>query len=486
MSDKISAPNVYLYAFQLHNDSKGSNNPLWKHCDNILANFTGKTVTPHLVFPQKSHSNRNDLLSNVVLGFTSNPPIEGFVQPLEIQDSYAFCLNIGCPEDGTADNEDVDLIKDFNPNQALLINGDDNFLGQTLLITAGLPENSSDDLKLLKSLADKCRNALFQGDSLPPFYRSGKLFGSPIFEYGSITDIANYRHLLVWLLADKQADKDFNTCQEEILDLFFHRNKIIKAFQDSRKVYHELDREYAEIEDDIEYLQQQLTEGFSSLAPEKLQSFKEQLKVLLRKGLSYTRLLRKLEDYDNCIAINLNNYTDFLQTICDILGTDKEEPSILNGVSKKIDKEELSILNNFSIKTAPYFRSQIAGDLGYFRHGTHLIEQAIASIRGIVEIEQAKNDRTNQIALRNSEEKEKDRDDRLESTVQAIGVGLAAGGIAASSGTDKLFDTIQHHHIPVVMHLHPFAFSFLLSCAIALFAAGITWWRTKPNKNNQN
>jgi hypothetical protein len=469
MTDRISAPNVYLYAFQLHDDSEGSNNPLWKHCDNILANFTNKKLTPRLVFPQNYHSYRDDLLQNVALQFNSNPPLEGFAQPLRIQDSYALCLNIGCPEDGRADadNVTVDLIETFNPNRTLLIDGGDNFLGQTLLITAWLPENSTDDLKLLKNLADECRNALFLNDSPPPFYRSGKLFGSAIFEYGSITDIANYRHLLVWLLCDKQTDVDFNTCQEEILDLFFYRNKIIKAFQDSRQIYRELDREYAEIEEDLKYLQQQLTEGGISLQPEKLQSFKEQLKVLLRKALLYTRLLRKLEDYDNTIAINLNNYTNILQKICDILG---------------IDKEELLILKNFSRKGAPYMRSQIAGDLGYFRHGTSLIDQAIASIRGIVEIEQAKSDRTNQIALRDSEKAEKDRDDRLQSTVQSIGVGLAAGGIAASSGTDKVFQTVQNYKIPVLMQLHPFAFSFLFSCAIALFLAGITWWRTKPKK----
>ncbi|WP_377480989.1 MAG: hypothetical protein P2A85_13760 [Microcoleus anatoxicus] len=128
-------------------------------------------------------------------------------------------------------------------------------------------------------------------------------------------------------------------------------------------------------------------------------------------------------------------------------------------------------------------RSQIAGDLGYFHHGTNLIDQAIASIRGIVEIEQARSDRTNQIALRNSEDKEKDRDDRLQSTVQAIGVGLAAGGIAASSGTDKVFETVQNYKIPILMQLHPFLFSFALSFAIALFAASITWWRTKPKNN---
>ncbi|MCC3411936.1 MULTISPECIES: hypothetical protein [unclassified Microcoleus] len=466
MSDKISAPNVYLYAFQLHDDSQGRHNPLWKHCDNILANFTDKKLTPNLVFPPNSHSYREDLLPNVALKFNSNQPIEGFAQPLQIQDSYALCLNIGCPEDGTANNLGVDFIQKFNPNRVLLINGDDNFLGQTLLITTGLPENSSDNLDSLKPLADECRNALFQGDSPPVFYRSGKLFGSPIFEYGSIADIANYRHLLVWLLADKQTDKDFNTCQEEIFDLLFYRNKIIKVFQDSRLIYRELDREYRIIEKNVEILQAQFSRG-TVLTAAQLQEFQEQLKQLFSKAVTYTCLLRKLEDYDNTIVLNLNNYIDILQTICDIIG---------------IDKEELSILNHFSRKSALYMRSQIAGDLGYFRHGTNLIDQAIASIRGIVEIEQARSDRTNQLALRNSEDKEKDRDDRLESTVQAIGVGLAAGGIAASSGTDKLFETVQNHHIPVVMHLHPFAFSFLLSCAIALFAAGITWWRTKPKK----
>ena len=467
MSDKISAPNVYLYAFQLQNDSKGSNNPLWKHCDNILANFTNETVTPNLVFPQNSHSYREDLLPTVTLPFNSNPLVEGFAQPLQIQDSYALCLNIGCPEDGTADNLDVDFIQEFNPNRALLINGDDNFLGQTLLITAWLPENSPDNLDSLKPLADKCRDALFQGDSPPVFYRSSKLFGSPIFEYGTISDIANYRHLLVWLLADKQTDEDFNTCQAEILDLLCHRHKVIKAFQDSRLIHEELDREYRIIEKNMEILQQQFSRG-TVLTAAQLQEFQEQLKQLFSKAVTYTRLLRKLEDYDNTIALNLNNYTDILSKICDILGT---------------DKEELSILNNFSRKTAPYVRSQIAGDLGYFRHGTNLIEQAIASIRGIVEIEQARSDRTNQLALRKSEDKEKYRDDRLQSTVQAIGVGLAAGGIAASSGTDKVFQTVQNHQIPVLMQWHPFAFSFLLSCAIALFAAGITWWRTKPKNS---
>ena len=454
MTDKISSPNVYLFAFQIHQDTK-ENNSLWHNCDNILAKFTDQNITPHLKFPPNSPY-RVDLLPNVALKFNSNTNslIEGIVQPIQIQDSYALFLNIGCPENEATKNRDVSFIEKFNPENVLLIDGDDYFVGQTLLVTGLLTDDTPRDDTTLKTLADNCRDALFHGNSSPIFYCSGKLFGSQIFEYDLINDIANYRHLLVWLFEDKQADKSFNACQQEILDLLFYRNKIIKSFQDSRKIYDELDSNYSIIEKNMELLQKQFSQGTVLTLPQ-LQEFQEQLKELLTKAVTYTSLLRKLEDYGNTIKINLYNYSNILQGIRVKLGN---------------DKEELSILNHFSRKTAPYIRSQIAGDLGYFRHGTGLIEQAIASIRGIVEIEQAR-----------SELAEKNRGDRLESTIQAIGVGLAAGGIAASSGTDKLFETLQQNHVPAPLILwHPFVFSFVLSCAIALGSAAIVRCRTRP------
>ena len=470
MNARISVPNVYLYAFQLYNNSQGRDNPLWQQCDKIMAKFTYtyERLTPHLVFHTNSNRYSEDLLLNTPLPFsTRNPLIEGFVQPRRIQDSYGVCLNIGCREDGTADNIDVSFIEKFNPNQTLLISGDDHFLGQTLIITASLTEETlPDNLDSLKPLADKCRDSLFSGDSPPTFYRSGKLFGSPIFEYGSVSDIANYRHLLIWLLCDEKTDADFNTCQEEIFNLLFHRNKVLKAFQDSRQIYHELDSEFRTIEKNMENLQQQFAQG-TVLTASQLLELQEQLKQLFSKAVTYTRLLRKLEEFDNTIAINLYNYSENLQKIC---------------VKIESDEEELSILNRFSIKSAPYIRSQIAADLGYFRHGTSLIEQAIASIRGIVEIEQARIDRENQIELRESEHAEKKRSDRLERKIGAIGIGLAAGGIAASSGTDKLFETVKGHQIPVLIELHPFAFSFFLSCAIGIIAGAIVWCGTLAKK----
>ena len=211
MIDRICAPNVYLYAFQLYNNSPGRDNPLWQQCDKIMAKvtYTYERLTPHLVFPANSHRYFEDLLSTSLHFSTRNPLIEGFVQAVRIDDSYGLFLNIGCREDGTADNIKVSFIKKFYPNQPLLIGGDDHFLGQTLIITAWLTQTPPDNLDSLKPLADKCRDNLFSGDSPPTFYRSGKLFGSPIFEYGSVSDIANYRHLLVWLLCDEKNRRRF-------------------------------------------------------------------------------------------------------------------------------------------------------------------------------------------------------------------------------------------------------------------------------------
>ncbi|HLO50618.1 MAG TPA: hypothetical protein VK211_19530, partial [Kamptonema sp.] len=67
--------------------------------------------------------------------------------------------------------------------------------------------------------------------------------------------------------------------------------------------------------------------------------------------------------------------------------------------------------------------------------------------------------------LRDNEKAEKQRGEKLEKNIQAIGVGLAAGGIAASSGPDKLLTTP-----------HPFIFSFILSILIAYLAWKITKW----------
>jgi hypothetical protein len=473
--EKVLNPNVYAFAFHLIGDASGKDNPLWNWGDDFLESFTSEKLKSHLRFSEQSSNFRVDLLPDISLNF--NPKvsynetkldISGFAMPIQIGDSYALWLNVGFP-DSFVEEVAPQWLSTFNPENLLGIVTGEEFLGETILITAKLPpQPQPPSLDNLQSLADKCCNALLPEKYRPPFNRAGELFGSPIFEYGLIQQTTNYRHLLVWFPNSEASEDKLGTCQQEIVDLFCYRHKIIKAFHNSRQIHRILFDFYRQVENNVNWLQQRIDELDSDLTTENLQEFKEDLKKLLKTALTYTQWLTKLEDYDNTIAINLNNYDEkFAQIYAKV----------------ESDKEELSILNHFSIKIVPYMRSQIAGDLGYFRHGTNLIDQAIASIRGIVEIEQARSDRTNQIALRKSEEKEKYRDDRLQSTVQSIGVGLAAGGIAASSGTDKVFQTVQNHQIPILMQLHPFLFSFALSFAIALFLASITWWRTQPKNS---
>ena len=63
----------------------------------------------------------------------------------------------------------------------------------------------------------------------------------------------------------------------------------------------------------------------------------------------------------------------------------------------------------------PAVSKQIQADLGYFKHGSGLLEQATEAIRAIVAIEEAY------------------RDAKLEVTIQAVGFGLGAAGVVASS-----------------------------------------------------
>ncbi|MEG4290350.1 hypothetical protein Q5692_17320 [Microcoleus sp. C2C3] len=460
--EKVLNPNVYAFAFHLIGDASGRDNPLWNWGDDFLESFTSQKLKPLLKFPEEPSNFSVDLLPDISLDFNSKVSynetqldVSGFAVPINIGDTYALWLNVGFP-DSFVEEVSPQWLSTFNPENLLGIVTGEEFLGETILITAKLPPQPQlPSLESFQSLADKCCNALLPEKYRPPFNRAGELFGSPIFEYGLIKQTANYRHLLVWFPNSEASEDKLGTYQREIVDLFYYRTKIIKAFHNSRQIHRILFDFYRQVVDNVNWLQQRIDELDSDLTTDNLQEFKDELKKLLKTALTYTQGLTELEDYGNTIAINLNNYNEKLDQI-----------------SAKVenDEEELSILNHFSRKTAPYMRSQIAGDLGYFRHGTGLIEQAIASIRGIVEIEQAR-----------SELAQKNRGDRLESTIQAIGVGLAAGGITASSGTDKLFETLRQNHVPAPLILwHPFVFSFVLSGAIALGSAAIVWWRTRP------
>jgi hypothetical protein len=466
--ESIDAPNVYLFASFLkknreHADKIKGNHPLWQWCDRFLKSFDDKQLTPQLQFPEDPTDEiRIDLLPNDTnsLDFRdrNNPDLEGAIQPLQLHDSYVIYLNVGYP-----DNEEsassrfqvpISSLGSFNPNKELLIAPDTPlFLGSTLLVTAWLTtRNKQLNFDYLHNLSDACYTELI-GQTPPPVPRRGELFGSTIYEYELPKNGDRCDRVLVWLFRDENADQKFSDCYQQFTELFFYRHKVVRAFQDSRKVYQNLDRDYTEVEPKLDSLHGKLETAQKRIDYRQLEQFQSQLKVLATDALSYTRSLRKLEDYQTTIEINLYNYNEKLAQICGKL---------------EVDKEELSTLSQFSEATAPHFLRKISADLRYYKHGTDLIEGAIASIRGIVEIDQAKRDRA------------------IENTIQNLGAGLGAGGIAASALSGHISTGMTLKLTGNWQDIHPGVLTLLVSGGIGIFFFAIAaclngsiakWWQ---------
>jgi hypothetical protein len=292
------------------------------------------------------------------------------------------------------------------------------FLGQTQLITAWLVEEQRQpelqDRKVLRNLADDyLKDAISDDKNLPQFHHEGQLFGSPIFEYGSLAGLDNYHHAIVWLFRYTATEKKLTICYQFLSDIFIYRDKAIKAFQESRKLCPQIGEKHQMIENEVDRLHN-LALG-ETLSEQDLAEFKTLLKILPKIALEYNYLLRLLQNCGNTIALNTHNYSEKLQQISHIL-----------------NHEDLSFLEVFKDKNSSHFQKQIEIDLMYFGNGIDLVDKAIAAIRGIVEIEQAERDRQLQETIHKG-------DREMELLIAAVGVGLAVSQV-----TSQLIPVITH------------------------------------------
>lgn len=476
---KVNAPNLHLFAFQLRqavNLTPEAFAPeqdfLWNNGDAIVKAITGKDlqISQQIDAKKLTDSFRVDLLLNekiiddnptiqvqhkLALDNRANLPIEGFAHPLSFPDSLVLSLTVGGAEkkeDGTpTEDVDIEVFRRLNPNNCFTLPSNPTFIGQTLLISAKI--SNTEAQTNFREIADECLKKVFPNNyQLPPYKRQGKLFDSPIFEYGLFDQLENYQHVIVWLFSDEEAIKKFNDCYSQLIDLFFFRTKVVKTFQDSRIIYQELRKACREIEEEVDNLPQPEYSGTET----NLTDLKAKLKKLPHLNLKYTRLIRNLEEYQNTIAINADNYALRIQQICDETKT-----------------QEVKFLAEFSQKSCPFFQQQITADLSYFRHASGLLNRAIDSIRGIVEIEQAERDRQ-------KEATDKIRDAKLQNTIQAVGVGLGVGtGVAGIFAQTFPLIIEKEWALPSeeqpLLSPHPFLISFPMSLLLGAFLGWQAW-----------
>ncbi|MEG4277820.1 hypothetical protein QUA62_10125 [Microcoleus sp. MON1_C1] len=494
-SSKIYAPNVYLFAFHLCKALESeSNSPvefasLWQKCDEILQTklaVTTKFNDSYLHKKEEPVGWRVNLINKQVVGnrnslafakeiSVENQPItlKGFALPLRMDDSYALGLKIFVPEKLNGIKTpavDVSIFKEFNPDNCLLPDFVQSYFGQTLLLTAWLSVEQNQaaraDSQFLQALGKQCLEKLISGQNLPDFYRQGELFASPILEYRNPSQPDSYCHIIIWFFNSSATDEIWDeTRYSDFMDLFLYRNKIFRAYHDSRKLYQVTREEYRQIELAIDktfkYLQrdqaQQRQSKGAGLKEEELEHLKRQMIEMPPRAVKYSRMLIDLEFRQNTIAIHAQNYQDKLNKI-----------SLDIKAAKKYDDSDadLSFLAAFSKETCPQFQRQIQADLGYFKHGSGLLDQATEAIRAIVAIEEAY------------------RDAKLEVTLQAVGFGLGVAGVVAGSSpyliTQDPPNQIVALPLPFLkVGINSFAFVLLISIGAGFGVSLLVMWSAK-------
>ena len=462
---KISAPNVHLFAYQLRKESgdqKDNLKELFEKGENILKEF-GITQTIDI---QDQPGYRVELSAQQIeddasINFEkwSKSPIAGIAYPVRIHDTFALALNVRRPEKNEqgikTSDVDIDFFKRLHPSDCWMPSQVNASLGQTLLLTLWYtPEktwqfwNSREDQKKLKSLADKCLRAFIPENlDTPPFYRSGELFGSPIFEYGIADHLENYCHVLVWIFVTPETDRKLQEEYPNLVDVFCYFHKITQAYKLSRSVYKVLSHSYKEVKAEIAIVES-LPDN-KTLDASNLEDLKKALNRIPSLNLSYVELIRDLDNYRLPLKINLQNY--------------KRELKLLQ---KKYPQEDLSFLEIFADEKAHIFEEQIQADLDYFANGSDLLEKALNAIRGRVEIEQAERDRS------------------LEKTIQILGAGLGAGGIVSSAITNDIDKPLVIKIPQKGDRLHPGVTSLLFSLLAVIIVGGLVGWKNGKWKIN--
>lgn len=500
VTPNIYAPNLHLFAFHLWRGLTGepeslAPNPkqLWERGDEIL-NSLGFTERLQIhgypddsrepPGPQINLCPHNSLKLRGTLP-NSDLTITGKIYSHRLYDSYSLTVNLRRPEQENGEKT-ADVPISFWRNlstEKLLFLPDflQSSLGQTLLLTAFLPQ--SEQKKNADELQDLARHCLAQvmpsqKIKRPPLHKLGELFGSPCFEFGGQVLDAGLEgeadvqpHIVILLFREDLPSAKFVDAYRDFINLFYYRNKVLSAYRETRTLYRKTYKLYADLEQnvklfkqDIDISRQEETGRRSGLTQAQLEDLKGVLKELAALDLDYGRLLRNYKHSRNTISINTKNYQ---VTLAAILNTLQEQ-------GYEVQPQELEFFQEFGDRTSPYFQTRINDELNYFVEGSSLADKAIASIRGIVEIEQTQRDRSLQ-----------EQNQQLQDQIQAIGVGIGTGAIFASTVGLSFEEPMTWPWADNRgEHPHPFAIALLFSFAAALVAWGGTklliriWWWT--------
>lgn len=350
----------------------------------------------------------------------------GTLQPFRLHDTY--CLDITLTPEVKKIEIEVGKISAFKPQ--FLINNITADLGKVLTLYGEGDEESQSSL----ATAERWAIALCADTSLTPQFLSEiKLFNCPCFLFES-DDVTIIIALAKPNQFDfQQADDDYDWLRE----LFWTQKKIAATYGESHKSYQEARQIYGQIEATMDRFHEIVNKPLA----QRLNHLETLVKDIPQKLLYYNRFLRDLEGHQNTIKVNLDNFKTCLSYL------------------REYQNNELEFWVDLSNKKYPQYLRQIETHIAYLKPSKDLLfSDLITTIRTTTEIEKAKSNQD------------------VQDNLQALGVGLTLGGVAAGRSS-LLTEPWSWKGETVELEL-PFP-PFLVAIVLGLVFANLGYWGTR-------
>ncbi|WP_293333350.1 hypothetical protein [Microcoleus sp. CAWBG58] len=333
-------------------------------------------------------------------------PLDGYAYPVKLGDTYAAQFDLSGKIESDADNKfapkEIDCLEWLKQQVIFRVNSPAT-IGQSWLVWGQLTANDQDALETAKNCYKKLN--LFPNAKWDRDLKSTKKFlNADFYELwlppGDRGNISQNHHVLICLFpynngqAIAEISKTIAKLYVNLMRLFAYRNKVIWAYTQSRQLK-------ADLKDAARTIQQIVTQLPNQVNAPKvdLKELQQSLVNALTIFSAYANYISRLEEQENTIKTNLKNYQRRLETIGKDMGN---------------DAEAFKFLSSFSDFAEEKYVWQVEADNRGLSAGLRLLENAIETIEGIIEIERAKIDRT------------------LNLTIGTVGVGIATSGVAAS------------------------------------------------------
>jgi acetolactate synthase small subunit len=339
-------------------------------------------------------------------------PLEGYTYPVKLGDTYSVQFDLSAKIETDEDNQvlsqKIDCLEELKKELISRVNPPAT-IGQSWLVWGQLTPDNQDVLETAKNCYSKL-NLFPKANWDTDFKIAGQFLGADFYELwvppGDRGNISQNYHVLICLFPNNRT-QSIDDINHTVVQLYAHlrrlfafRNKVIWAYTQSRQLKTGLKDAARTIQQIVSQLPQQVN------APKvDLKELQKNLVDSLTIFSVYANYISRLEEQENTIKTNLKNYKRRLETIGKDMGN---------------DADTFKFMANFSDFAEEKYVWQVEADNRSLSAGLRLLENAIQTIEGIIEIERAKSDRT------------------LNVTIAAAGVGIATSGVYASTYASQI------------------------------------------------